>query len=115
MVFLVPSMMRDAGIVAPCTSQTKVFLNDTYWRMYIPVLQVDDRFLKNWFDNYDGNPCKCINNTNFDQQDPSPAAYQDEFELKTNEELNNWEDFIDNINGEDNFEDNISTQLQMNN
>lgn len=110
--------MRDAGVAAPRTSYAKVYLNDTYWGLYILVEQIDDRFLKNWFDNNDGNLFKCINNTNLNWQGSSPTAYKDEFELKTNEELDDWSEFIDlvdKINEEDEFEDSISTQLQMNN
>lgn len=110
--------MRDAGIAAPRTAYAKVYLNDTYWGLYIVVEQVDNKFLKNWFENNNGNLFKCINNTNLDWQGSSKHAYKDEFELKTNEELDDWNEFIDmvrKINEEDEFEDSISTQLQMNN
>lgn len=110
--------MRDAGVVAPRTSYAKVYLNETYWGLYVIVEQVDDRFLKNSFENANGNLYKCIDNTNMDWQGSSPTNYQDEFGLKTNEELDNWDDFIHlmrKIKEEDEFDDSISTALQMNN
>lgn len=110
--------MRDAGVVAPRSSYAKVYLNDTYWGLYVVVEQVDNKFLKNWFENNDGNLYKCIDNTSLNWQGPSKTAYKDEFELKTNEEGDEWNEFIDlvdKINTDDEFEDSISTQLQMNN
>lgn len=110
--------MRDAGIAAPRSSYAKVYLNDTYWGLYVVVEQIDDRFLKNWYENDDGNLFKCINNTHMDWQGSNKNDYKDEFELKTNEELDNWDDFIDlieKINEDDDFEDSIATVLQMNN
>ncbi len=110
--------MRDAGVAAPRTSYAKVYLNDTYWGLYIVVEQVDDRFLKNWYENDNGNIFKCIDNTNMDWQGSVKTAYEDEFELKTNEELDDWTEFIDlvdKVNDDSEFEDSIATQLQMNN
>lgn len=110
--------MRDAGIAAPRTSYARLYLNDEYWGLYIIAEQVDDRFLKNWYENDEGNLYKCINNTNLAWQGPGKAAYKDEFELQTNEEFDDWTHFInlvDKIREDDEFEDSISTVLQMNN
>ncbi|MFT5821435.1 MAG: hypothetical protein ACI8ZM_002688 [Crocinitomix sp.] len=110
--------MRDAGIAAPRSSYARVYLNDIYWGLYIVVEQIDDRFLKNWFENNDGDLFKCISNTTMEWEGTAAISYQDDFELKTNEELNNWDDFvhlIDKINTADEFDDSISTALQMNN
>ncbi|NOQ74955.1 MAG: T9SS type A sorting domain-containing protein [Crocinitomix sp.] len=110
--------MRDAGIAAPRSSYAKVYLNDTYWGLYVVVEQVDDRFVKNWFENENGNLYKCIDNTSLDWQGSSKVNYQDEFGLKTNEVADNWDDFIhlvDKIREDDEFDDSISTALQMNN
>ena len=99
--------MRDAGVAAPRSSYAKVYLNDTYWGLYVVVEQVDNKFVKNWFENNDGNLFKCINNTSLKWQGSSQTAYEDEFALKTNEELDNWDHFIelvDKINDEDEFE-----------
>jgi hypothetical protein len=107
--------MRDAGIASPRTSFAKVYLNDIYWGLYTVVEQVDDRFLKNNFENNDGDLFKCINNTSLVWQGPDKLNYLDEFELKTNEEEDNWDDFIhliSKINNYEQFEDSISTALQ---
>ena len=109
-------IMRDAGIPAPRTSFAKVYLNNTYWGLYIIVEQVDSRFLKNWYDDNDGNLFKCMDNTSLDWQGASPTAYQDEFELKTNEPANDWSGFIDlvdKINNENEFADSISSRLNI--
>lgn len=109
--------MRDAGVAAPRSSYAKIYLNDTYWGLYLVVEQVDDRFLKNWYENDNGNIFKCIDNTSLAWQGSIKTNYEDEFGLKTNEELDNWDSFIDlvgKINDEDEFEDSISTILQMN-
>ncbi|MFT5821436.1 MAG: hypothetical protein ACI8ZM_002689 [Crocinitomix sp.] len=110
--------MRSAGIAAPRTSYAKVYLNNIYWGLYLVVEQVDDRFLKNWFENSNGNLFKCIDNTSLLWQGSNMLNYLDEFELKTNEEIDNWDDFIhlvDKVNDLSEFEDSISTALQMNN
>ncbi|MBL4624300.1 MAG: CotH kinase family protein [Flavobacteriales bacterium] len=83
-------MMRDAGIAAPRTSFAKVYLNGTYWGLYVLVEQVNKEFLSNNFNNKNANLFKCIDNTDFLWQGTNPVDYEDEFELKTNEVLNDW-------------------------
>lgn len=111
-------LMRDFGVAAPRTSYARVYINDEYWGLYVVIEHVDDRFLKNWFDNNDGNLFKCMVNTNMTWQGPDKEDYKDEFQLKTNEELDDWSqfiDFVDEIRLIDEFEDSISTILQMDN
>ena len=108
--------MRDAGIPAPRTSFAKVYLNNTYWGLYVVVEQVDNRFLKNWFDDNDGNLFKCVDNTNLTWQGNTPASYQDEFELRTNTDANDWSGFIDlvdKINTASEFGDSIDTRFKI--
>ena len=87
-------MMRHMGIPAPRTSYARVYLNGTYWGVYVLTEQVNKGFLKNHFDNNDGNLFKCIDNTDLLWQGSIATAYEDEFELKTNEIANNWTDFV---------------------
>jgi spore coat protein CotH len=98
-----PSMMRDAlaykfmrsaGLDVPRTAYTKLYLNGTYWGLYLMVEEVDKRALKNWYTADSGNLFKCINNTSLEYQGNSAANYQDEFELQTNETANDWSRLI---------------------
>lgn len=98
-----PSMMRDAlayrfmrsaGIHAPRTSFSKVYLNGTYWGLYIMVEEVDERSLKNWYPADSGNLFKCISNTSLLYQGNGVDNYTDEFDLKTNETQNDWSKLV---------------------
>lgn len=126
--FMDPSMMRDvlaykfmrsAGIPAPRTAYAKVYLNNTYWGLYIMVEEVDKRSLKNWYggQNNDGNLFKCINNTSLNWQGTSVSQYTDEFELKTNEDVNDWSRFLDFVEAisasNNNFETEITPVLDI--
>lgn len=86
--------MRDAGIHAPRTSYSKVYLNGTYWGLYIIVEEVDKRALKNWYPADSGNLFKCISNTSLLYQGNSVGNYADEFDLKTNETQNDWSKLV---------------------
>lgn len=108
--------MREAGIASPRTSYTKLYINDIYWGLYILVEQVDSRFLKNWFENNDGNLFKTRGNSNLEYLGDDPAEYEFQFTLKSNEELNDWSQFFDlleSISNEDEFDESISTYLNM--
>ncbi len=110
--------MRDAGIPAPRTSHAKVYINNTYWGLYAIVEQVDTRFLKRWFEDNDGNLFKCIDNTSLTWQGQNYVNYLDEFELKTNEQENDWSGFIDlvdKINTSNNFSDSITNRFRIGN
>lgn len=122
-----PSMMRDvlayklfreAGIPAPRTAYAKVYLNNTYWGLYIMVEQINKTFLKENFSDNDGNLFKCIDNTDLEWQGNDLESYTDEFELKTNEEENDWTDFIDfvdvvNNSDEDDFKTDLEAEFML--
>jgi hypothetical protein len=111
-------LMRDVGIAAPRTSYARVYLNDEYWGLYLLVEQIDDRFLKNWYEDNDGNLFKCMTNTEITWLGTDKEDYRGEFQLKTNEELDDWSEFIhfvDETRQIDEFDDSISTVLEMDN
>lgn len=113
-------LFRDVGIPAPRTAYAKVYLNETYWGLYIMVEQINKTFLKENFSDNDGNLFKCIDNTNLEWQGESIDAYTDEFELKTNEEVNDWSDFInfvDIVNNSDeaDFKSDLETVFMLDN
>ena len=85
--------MRDAGIPSPRTAYAKVYLNGTYWGLYILVEELDKNFLQNWYANKDGNLYKCINNTSLSWQGTDLLNYTDEFDLQTNKTANDWSQF----------------------
>lgn len=99
-----PSMMRDAiayklfrdnEIPASRTAYARLYLNDSYWGLYLMVEQIDKTFLAENFDSNDGNLYKCMGNTSLEWQGTDFNAYANEFDLKTNETENDWTDFID--------------------
>src|SRR3989338_1335383 len=109
--------MRDAGLDVPRTAYTKLYLNGTYWGLYLMVEEIDKRALKNWYESDSGNLFKCINNTGLAYQGTSVANYMDEFELQTNETANDWSRLIyltKNITTpQANFEDSILKVLNI--
>ena len=122
-----PSCMREklffdacfeAGVPAPRASFANVTFNGTSWGFYTIVEQIDDQFLDwnieedsgNLFkagDNFGGGPQGGgVNNTEADLSyyGADPSAYAERYELKTNEDVEDWSDlisFIDFINTND--------------
>ena len=113
-------LFRDLGIKAPRTSYAKVFLNDQYWGLYILVEQIDSEFLEDNFTNPDGNLYKCIDNTSMIYQGNNWVNYEDEFELKTNEDINDNSLFVNliakiNQTPVSNYKDSIDLVLNASN
>lgn len=110
--------MREAGIMAPRTAYTKLYINNTYWGLYIMVEEVDKRFLKNWYDSNEGNLYKCISNTTLSWQGTQKDSYKDEFELQTNDQLDDWSQFIRFVNNINNsgahFHDSLEAIMDVN-
>lgn len=108
--------MRDAGIKCPRTSYANVYLNNTYWGLYLIVEEIDKIALKNWFGNNDGNLFKA-KQTTLSYQGTQVADYADEFELLTNENSNDWTslihliDIINNSGGS--FEDSLTANFNV--
>lgn len=111
---------REAGVLAPRASFANVTFNGEVWGFYTVVEQIDDQFLDWAIEEDSGNLFKAGdnfggggpggggggNNTAADLADygTDPAVYADRYELKTNEDVNDWSDlisFIDFINNTD--------------
>lgn len=92
--FLALKLMRDAGVPAPRVSYANLYLNGKHWGVYLIVEQVDKTFLKKHFSSNKGNLYKCVNNSRLEWFGTNYESYEEEFELKTNEEEKNWTDFI---------------------
>ena len=108
---------REAGVPAPRASFANVTFNGEAWGFYTVVEQIDDQFLDWAIEEDSGNLFKAGDNfggggpgvggggndTAADLADygTDPAVYADRYELKTNEDVNDWSDlisFIDFIN-----------------
>ena len=111
---------READVPAPRASFANVTFNGEAWGFYTVVEQIDDQFLDWAIEEDSGNLFKAGdnfggggpggggggNNTAADLADygTDPAVYADRYELKTNEDVNDWSDlvsFIDFINNTD--------------
>ncbi len=112
-----PSVIREkvffdvclaAEVAAPRTSFANVYMNGTLWGFYTVVEQIDDQFLDWKVQDDDGNLFKAGDNFGSDPNDNSNAAdlvhygsdqssYESRYELKTNEEENDWSDLIEFI------------------
>lgn len=96
--FLCYDMIRTTGAPAPRVSHAKVYLNDTYWGIYVLVEQVDKTFLANHFDDNDGNLFKNMSWSNLEYLGTNPDDYKVIYELKTNEIEDDWSGLIELMN-----------------
>lgn len=101
-----PSMMRDfiaynihrtAGTKAPRVSHCKLFINDEYWGLYGIIEQIDKTFIENNFADDSGTLIKNIGWSELHYYGQNPLVYQKDFQLKTNEEEDDWTDFMEFI------------------
>ncbi len=88
-------MMRTAGVPAPRTAHTRLYINDQYWGVYVLIEQVDKSFLQDNYLDDDGNLFKNIGWSALEYLGTNVNNYKENFELKTNETEDNWEDFIE--------------------
>ncbi|MBI4930033.1 MAG: CotH kinase family protein [Bacteroidetes bacterium] len=104
--FLDPSMMREKlfldfinkeGLPSPRCTYARVSYNGKYCGLYKIVEQVDKTFLKTHFGNKDGNLFKGDPNGTLEQKGTDPNAYYKDYELKTNNSVNNWSDLVNFI------------------
>jgi hypothetical protein len=105
-----PSFMRETiaysiarrYMPAPRTAYSNVFVNDTLLGFYVLVEQVDKVMLARYFQQNGGNLFKAADDgATLLYRGSDPASYAAEYELKTNEEENDWSgliSLIDQIN-----------------
>lgn len=87
-------LMRESGVYAPRTAYIKVYLNATYWGLYLLVEQIDKTFLESNFGNKDGNLFKNMANSELDWQGADTTTYQSIFDLKTGYQEGAWDRFV---------------------
>ncbi|MCE3296979.1 MAG: hypothetical protein K0R65_2693 [Crocinitomicaceae bacterium] len=97
-------LCRTLGIPAPRINYANVYMNGTFWGFYTIVEQVDDQFL-DWAILDDlGNLYKAGDNTggttpaDLMYYGQTATSYYTRYELKTNEDLNDWSGLISLIN-----------------
>lgn len=76
---------------------TRVYVNDEYWGLYIAVEEPDKTMMQSRFgDDEDGNLYEAgESNATLSYLGANPASYQSLYELKTNEEANDYSDLIE--------------------
>lgn len=87
-------LMRKSGVAAPRTSYAKIFLNDTYWGLYVLIEQIDKVFLTDQFGSKDGHLFKNMGNSDLKWEGADSTIYQEVFDLKTGQDPNAWNSFI---------------------
>lgn len=122
--FLREKLMLDfclrTGIPAPRCTYARLYINGTYWGLYMFVEEVNKDFLKDWFNDKKGNLFKGDPSGDLKWYGSSPSSYYTKYELKTNETANNWTDLvrlIDKINNTSGtqFYDSLTRYLEVNN
>jgi len=85
-------------IPGPRANFVKIFINGNYWGLYTNVEQLNKKFVeKNFGNNEDGNLFKGDPMGDLVWYGPEPESYYIRYELKTNEEENDWSDLINLI------------------
>ncbi len=93
--FLAYEMLNKSGVSAARTAYTKVYINDEYWGVYMLVEQIDKEFLKRNFHNGSGNLFKNVEWSDHEWLGDDPSMYSPPFDLKTNEDENDWSGFVE--------------------
>ncbi len=88
------NILQEAGVIAPRSTFAKVYLDGTYWGLYELIEQVDKTFLKNRFQDGSGNLWKSRTGTSLQHYGNNISQYKEEFDLKTNEDEDDWDSFI---------------------
>ena len=100
-------VLRDWGIPAPRANHVQVYINESYYGLYLNVEHIDDEFVESRFGNKDGNLYKCTYPADLNYIGSDPNDYKFEsggdrvYELVTNEDIDDYMDlanFIDVIN-----------------
>ncbi len=103
--FLDASFVREAALYELCEAAglatervnfVALYINSTYWGLYTLVEQLDQEFIESrWGSSEDGNLWKGDDHGTLEYLGTNPTSYYGEYELKTNEEENDWTDLID--------------------
>jgi len=98
-------MMRDMGVHAPRSAWARVSFNGQFWGLYQIIEQVDKEFIKRNFGESGGNLFKNKGWSHLYWEGSEPLVYQENIELKTNEEENDWTGFLEFLDALNNSSD----------
>ncbi len=102
-------LLREYEAPGARSNHVRVYINGSYYGLYINVEHIDEEFIKSRFGNNDGNLYKCLWPADLDYLGSNPNNYKliDEYndrriyDLKTNTQLDDYSDlahFIDVLN-----------------
>jgi hypothetical protein len=92
--FLVYNVLRKAGVRAPRVSYCRLYLNDEYWGLYAVIEQVDKTFVEKNFADEGGTLIKNIGWSELHWDGADIGPYLEDFQLKTNEQEDDWSNFL---------------------
>jgi spore coat protein CotH len=91
---LMCDFLNGHNIPAPRCTYADVYINGTHWGFYMMVEQVNKTFLTDRFGNNDGNLFKGDPHGDLRWHGTLQSSYYGDYELKTNETVNDWTDLI---------------------
>lgn len=98
-------IFQDIGLPAPRANHVKLYINGEYYGLYINVEHIDDEFVEDRFGTDAGNLYKCLYPSDLTYRGSDPSNYREfyndrgqVYELKTNEEENDYSDLAYLIN-----------------
>jgi spore coat protein CotH len=82
-------------VEAPRSAYTRVYVNDNYYGLYLAMEHIDNTYVESRFGgDENGNLFKVEYGGTLEYRGADWARYNGSYELKSNEELNNWTDLI---------------------
>lgn len=100
-------MLRAVELPAPRANHVEVYINNTYYGLYVNVEHIDENFAKKRFGNNDGNMYKCLYPATLEYLGQNPDLYKlvdngrRVYEQTINEDIDDYTDlahFVDVLN-----------------
>ncbi len=105
--FIAYDVLRTAGVKTPRVAHARVSINGQYWGLYSIIEQIDKTFVTNNFSNGKGNLYKNNAWSRLQWLGQEVLPYQEDIELKTNEDTDDWSDFLELVDVLNNTPDSI--------
>lgn len=97
------NLYRAKKVAASRSNHVELYINGEYYGLYQNIEHIDDEFVDTWFGNKNGNLYKCSYPANLDFISNNPDDYKlapfgdRTYEIKTNEEWDNYSDLAEFI------------------